>query len=147
MLAIEEITGYQAPVEAAVKQLLVPVVSWVSAGELADASSQIPIEEVPLLAFADLGPGDFFALKVQGDSMDRVSPEGSIIVVNRADRTLVADRPYVFAIRGEATYKLWAPEPPHLAPFSTNPSHKPIFLKGRKGLEVVGRVKRTVLDL
>ena len=48
----------------------VPLVSWVSAGRLADASSQVPVEDVPLLAFADLGRGDFFALKVQGDLMD-----------------------------------------------------------------------------
>src|SRR5690242_4525941 len=45
----------------------VPVLSWVSAGQLADASSQIPVEDVPLLAFADLGRGEFFALKVRGD--------------------------------------------------------------------------------
>lgn len=125
----------------------VPVLSWVSAGKLADAESQIPVEDVPLLAFADLGRGDFFALRVAGDSMDRVSPEGSIIVVNRADRDLIADRPYVFSRRGEATYKLWQPDPPHLAPFSTNPANKPIFVKGKKDFEVIGRVRRTLLDL
>lgn len=147
MLAIEEITGYRAPVEAASKQALVPVLDMVSAGKLADLSTQIPAEDVPLVAFADLGPGDFFALRVVGDSMDRISPEGSLIVVNRADRDLVAERPYVFSLRGEATYKLWQPRPPHLAPHSWNAANKPIFLKGMKGLEVVGRVRRTVLDL
>ncbi len=126
---------------------VVPLLSWVSAGKLKDAQSQIPVEDVPLLAFADLGRGDFFALKVVGDSMDRLSPDGSVIVVNRDDRTLVPDRAYVFSHHGDATYKLWQPDPPHLAPFSTNAAHKPIFLKGKKGLEVVGRVRRTVLDL
>ncbi len=126
---------------------IVPMLSWVSAGELVDADSQIPVEDVPLLAFADLGRGDFFALKVAGDSMDRISPDGSIIVVDRADRGLVPDAAYVFAVRGEATYKLWQPNPPHLSPYSTNPAHKPIFVKGRKDLEVIGRVRRTMLDL
>jgi SOS-response transcriptional repressor LexA len=125
----------------------IPVVSWISAGRLADASSQIPVEDVPLLAFADLGRGEFFALKVQGDSMDRWSPEGSTIVINRADRDLVAGRGYVFSVRGETTYKIWHPDPPYLAPYSTNPAHQPIFIKRRRELEVIGRVRRTVLDL
>lgn len=125
----------------------IPLLSWVSAGGLVDASSQIPVEDVPLLAFADLGRGDFFALRVTGDSMDRLSPDGSVIVVDRLDRTLVTDKPYVFTRRGETTYKLWQPEPPHLAPFSTNPVHRPIFLKRKNEYEVIGRVKRSVLDL
>ena len=86
----------------------VPLLSWVSAGRLADAGSQIPVEDVPLLAFADLGRGEFFALKVQGDSMDRVSPDGSIIVVNKADRALVAGKCYVFSQQGEMAFKLGA---------------------------------------
>lgn len=146
MLAISHITGYPAP-EVATTVSQVPMLSWVSAGSLADAQTQIPVEDVPLLAFADLGRGNFFALKVVGDSMDRLSPESSVIVINRDDRLLVPDKPYVFSRRGETTYKLWQPDPPHLSPFSTNPSHKPIFVRGKKDFEVIGRVKRTVLDL
>lgn len=126
---------------------VVPLLSWVSAGELADSDSQIPLEDVPLLAYTELPRGDYFALKVVGDSMDRISPDGSIILVNRAERTLVSDAAYVFAVRGEATYKLWQPSPPHLAPLSTNPRHKPIFVKGRTDLEVIGRVRRSCLEL
>lgn len=125
----------------------VPLLSWVSAGRLADAESQIPVEDVPLLAFADLGRGDFFALRVSGDSMDRISPDGSIIVVNRADRELVPEKPYVFLHRGETTFKLWRANPDHLAPHSWSGANKPIFLKGKKEFEVIGRVRRTVLDL
>jgi SOS-response transcriptional repressor LexA len=145
MLALEAITGF--PVPSPHVETKIPLISWVSAGQLADVQSQIPVEDVPLLAFADLGRGDFFALKVAGDSMDRISPEGSVIVVNRADRQLVADRPYVFSRRGEATYTLWQPNPPHLAPFSWNPANKPIFVKGKRDFTVIGRVRRTVLDL
>jgi SOS-response transcriptional repressor LexA len=126
----------------------VALLSWVSAGRLAEAESQIPVEDVPLLAFADLGPGDFFALKVEGDSMNRVSPEGSIIVVNRADREPQPGKAYVFWHRLEGTtYKFWHAEPDYLEPHSTNPVHKPIFIKRKKDLEVVGRVRRTLLDL
>jgi SOS-response transcriptional repressor LexA len=125
----------------------VPLLSWVSAGRLAEATAPLPVQDVPLLAFADLGRGDFFALKVQGDSMDRISPDGSIVVIDRADRQLVSGRFYVFSLKGDATYKMWRPDPPRLAPFSTNPMNEPHFVKGKRDFAVVGRVKRTVLDL
>lgn len=127
----------------------IPLLDKVTAGRLRAPSSQIPVEDVPLLAFADLGRGDFFALTVDGDSMDRWSPDGSVIVVNQADRTLVTGRAYVISQRGEATFKMWRPDPPRFTPFSTNPIHEPIFVKSKAEAEklVVGRVKRTVLDL
>lgn len=148
MLAIEEITGFPAPAEARSALVPVPLVDWVSAGKLSDAASQLPVEKVPLLAFADLGQGDFFATRVRGDSMDRLSPEGSIIIVDRNDKELVGGKCYVFAHKGETTFKMYqAEDPPYLAPYSTNPANKPIFPKKRGDWEIVGRVKRTVLDL
>lgn len=126
----------------------VPLLDYVAAGKLKRSSSQIPVEDVPLLAFADLGPGEWFALRVEGTSMDRISPEGSIIVVNRKDKVLISGKYYVFSVRGETTYKRWqGGEPPYLEPYSTESVHRPIFPRDKAGLEVVGRVKRTVLDL
>lgn len=131
---------------AAVTQ--VPLIDAVQAGRLAKPTSQIPLEDVPLLAFADLGSGEWFALRVEGSSMDRVSPEGSTIIVNRADRQLISGRCYVFAVRGETTYKRWqGGDPPYLEPYSTDTVHKPIFPRAKRDLEVIGRVKRTLLDL
>lgn len=125
----------------------VPLLDFVTAGKLAFPSSQIPVEDVPLLAFADLGPGEWFALRVSGDSMNKVSPDGSIIVVNRADTHLVSGKCYVFAIKGETTYKRWqGGDQPFLEAYSTE-TYLPIFPTPKKDFAVVGRVKRTVLDL
>jgi SOS-response transcriptional repressor LexA len=147
MLAIEAITN--VPLPSPHVPIQVPLIDWVSAGKLAEPRSQIPVEDVPLLAFADLGTGDYFALKVQGTSMDRVSPEGSVIVVNRADKTPVNGAFFVFWSRSEGTtYKRWhGGDPPYLAPYSWDASHQPIFVKKKRDLEIVGRVKRTLLDL
>lgn len=90
---------------SAPKLTMVPLLDSITAGRLRSPSSQIPVEDVPLLAFADLGRGEFFALTVVGDSMDRYSPEGSTIVVNKAERSLINGRCYVFSLRGETTFK------------------------------------------
>jgi SOS-response transcriptional repressor LexA len=127
--------------------VVVPVISWVSAGRLADPQSPVPLEDAKWMSFNDLPVGDYFGLRVKGDSMDRVSPEGSVIIVNRREREKTIGKAYVFAVRGETTYKVWRNEPERLAPFSTNPANEPIFPRKDADYEVIGRVRRTVLDL
>lgn len=152
---VGDLIGEAAPTQKmlrARRTIEVPLLDSVTAGRLRAPSSQIPMEDVPLLAFADLGRGDWFALRVDekgdGDSMNLVSPPGSIVVVNKADRELRNGKYYIFAIEGQTTYKMWQDgDPPYLAPFSNNPFHKPIFVKRKRDFEVIGRVKRTVLDL
>lgn len=121
----------------------------VPAGKLAAPMSQMALDQLPLLIFYDLGRGDYIALTVEGDSMDRISPDGSIIVVNKADRTLVSGKPYVFSYRGKATFKIWRPDPPRMQPYSTNPVHEPLYFKSKDEAEasVVGRVARSMIDL
>lgn len=125
----------------------IPVLSWVSAGKLADSTVEMPLQDVPKIAVADLGEGDFFALRVSGTSMDRISPDKSVLVVNRAQRALQEGKPYIFSVRGEATYKLWRGSPPRLEPYSTDPSNEPIYVDKRRGVTVIGRVRRSILDL
>jgi len=128
---------------------IVRLVDSVPAGKLASPMSQAALDQLPLLILHGLDRGDYIALTVDGDSMDRISPDGSIIVVNKSDRTLVSGKPYVFCHRGKVTYKLWRPEPARLQPHSTNPMHEPVYVKDKPEAEklVVGRVKRTFLDL
>lgn len=126
---------------------MVPILDRVTAGKLASPMSQIPSDAVETLAASGLGSGEFFALRVDGSSMNRVSPEGSIIIVNTLDRKLVHGRFYVFSIRGDTTYKRWNAKPGYLEPYSTDEAHAPIFITKKRDMEVIGRVKRTVLDL
>jgi SOS-response transcriptional repressor LexA len=126
----------------------VPVVAWVQAGQLADVSAIHDIPELEYITTDGLGPGEWFATDVRGDSMDRVSPEGSRIFVNAGDRNLVAGRFYLFSLRGETTYKRFYDDPVRrLEPFSTNPANRPIFLTNDRDWLVVGRVVRSVIDL
>lgn len=128
-----------------------PLLSWVSAG-------QIEVPEVPVFdpenlperrTAVGLAPGKWIALKVVGDSMDRISPPGSIIFVDLRDRRLVANACYVIRDdeEGGSSYKRYRPSPARWEAVSMNKKHKPYLIKGDRGPAIVGRVKRTVLDL
>ena len=125
----------------------VPVISWVSAGRLSDIGQLAEVDDGDRLVVGDLPSGDYFATDVRGDSMDRVSPEGSRIIVNAADRTPKPGGYYVFSVRGDTTFKRYQKKPvERLEPFSTNPANQIIFL-GDDEWSVIGRVVRSFIDL
>lgn len=128
-----------------------PLVSWVSAGMLTKP-------EVPVMDFADaekvstvgLDPnGEWIALKVAGDSMDRISPPDSIIFVNLKDRRLVANGCYVIKDEedGGSTYKRYRPDPQRWEAVSMNKRYRPYLVEGDRGPKIIGRARRTILDL
>lgn len=126
----------------------VPVVAWVQAGHLADMSVVHDMADLDYVTTDGLAPGEWFATDVHGDSMDRVSPEGSRVFVNASDRTLVAGRFYIFSWRGETTYKRYYDDPvQRLEPFSTNPANRPLYPVKDEDWTVIGRVFRSVIDL
>lgn len=125
----------------------VPVLSFVSAGEL--LREDIADEALGSITVADLPDGDWIALKVSGDSMDRISPPESVILVNRRDKRLVANACYVIDDgEGRATYKRYRPNPMRFEPVSTNPEHEPLFPDSESHEPtIVGRVYETILRL
>lgn len=126
----------------------VPLISWVSAGGLRRQEGVTSAEIDRYVPVANLPKGDWIALTVAGDSMNRIAPEGAIIIVNHSEDTLVNDRFYVFALEtGEATFKRWRATPePMLQPYSTNLDHLSIPAKGRE-FYVLGRVRRVITDI
>lgn len=134
--------GYDAPPGAEV-----PLVSWVAAGQLASADAVLDAEDCERIPVPDLDPkGDWIALQVQGDSMDRISPPDSIIVVDRKDRKLVPNACYVIGDgEGGATYKRFRSGPMRFEPVSTNPAHEPIFPDNTP--KIIGRVRLSLLKM
>jgi transcriptional regulator with XRE-family HTH domain len=123
----------------------VPILSWVSAGMMArDDVQQDVIGEIRM---SDLDPrGDWVALRVEGDSMDRISPPGSLILVDLTDKALVPNACYIITDSdSQATYKRFRSNPPRFEPVSTNTSHEPIFPDGEPA--VIGRVRRSLIDM
>ena len=126
----------------------VRLISWVSAGALTSPDAESDTDEAPIILEPGLDPnGDWIALRVDGDSMNRISPHDSVIFVNRRERQLVPNACYIIGDgNGGATYKRYRP-PNIWEPVSTNPAHKPIVLAPGEDPDIIGRVRKTVLTM
>lgn len=78
--------------------------------------------------------------------MDRIAPEGSVIIIDYGDRDLIDGRYYVFRLSngGDATFKRYRANPTRLEPNSTQP-HETIFPE--ESVEVIGRVIQVVQEI
>lgn len=124
----------------------IPVVSAVSASNLRDQAGVTASDIERWIQVADLPAGDWIALAVDGDSMNRIAPDGSTILVNRADDRLLDGRFYVFSQGGGAvTFKRYKREPQMMQPFSTNPDH--VSIPVGDDFYVFGRVRRVITDI
>ena len=136
---------YQAPNPSAG----VPLISWISAGQLALTASMDDFEHVTFAYAPDLDPGgDWIALRVDGRSMDKVSPHDSIIFVNRNERTLVPNACYIIGDgNGGATYKRFR-APNIFEAVSTKAEDYPsiTFPEGQEP-DIIGRVRKSTLDM
>lgn len=128
------------PAEAVVEA---PLFTTVPAGGLMDNF----MDEALGTAKAALPPGDWVAFRVEGESMDRISPPGSIIFVDRADKRLVNGGFYVIDDgTGQSTYKRFVARPRmRFEPVSKNKALEPFEPDNEP--TIIGRVKLTTLDL
>jgi phage repressor protein C with HTH and peptisase S24 domain len=101
-----------------------------------------------MIEAADLPPGDWIALEVKGDSMDRISPPESVIFVNRSERRLVPNACYIIQDgEGGATYKRYRQSPVRFEPVSTNSAHEAIYPDGDNMPIIFGRVYRSMINM
>ncbi|MEJ8309787.1 helix-turn-helix domain-containing protein [Agrobacterium larrymoorei] len=144
-VGIHELDPSYTPDAEGIPTLSVPYLAWVSAGAM--IRDDIADEALGLIRVADLpASGDWIALKVIGDSMDRISPPDSIIFVDRSDCNLVPNGCYVISdVEGNATYKRYRSGPMRFEPVSTNPQHEPIFPDNDP--IIVGRVRRSIINM
>lgn len=124
----------------------VPLISWISAGEMTDQDCVTDTSVFPVVTTYNLPEGEWIALRVDGPSMNKISPPDSIIFVNTRDKRLVANGCYVIADEtGRATYKRYRPtETPPWQPASYEHIDPP---KLEGAIKVVGRVRRSVIDM
>lgn len=124
----------------------VPRVSWISAGELTEQAAVESLADFPTIAALDLPEGEWIALEVEGNSMNKISPPGSIIFVNLRDKRLAHNACYVVADEtGAATYKRYRQnEKPPFQPVSYDEVEPPKF---HGAVNVIGRVRRSIIEM
>lgn len=128
----------------------IPRISWVSAGAFAITDAVMPTDEFPHIEVSGLPDGEWYAFDIPDafDSMDRISPPGSTIIVNRRDKRLVPNACYVITDPdGGSTYKRFRPNPVRFEPVSTNPAHEPIFPDDGNMPGIFGRVRQSILNM
>lgn len=132
--------------QVADSSIVVPVLSRVSAGNLRYQQGVTAADIERHVRIADLPKGVWYALEVEGDSMDRIAQDGAIVIFDQSDDKLLDGKYYIFAMEtGETTFKRYRRSPPRLQPFSTNPDHMSIPFTDET--YVLGRVRRVLIDL
>lgn len=124
----------------------IPLIPWISAGQLVAHDGVEDFGDFPTIAALDLPDGDWIALRVTGNSMNKISPPDSIIFANRRDRRLVSNACYIVADEtGGATYKRYRPnEDPPFQPASYDDVEPPDF---EGAVTVIARVRRSLIEM
>ena len=122
----------------------VPLVSWVRAGELSETTDPYAVGDAEDFIAVANNRKTLIALRVVGSSMNRIAPEGSVIIVDFGDKSLVSGRYYVLKHDSQATFKRYRAAPFRLEPDSTEP-HDSVFID--RDVEVVGRVIQVITHL
>jgi len=122
----------------------VPLVSWVEAGDLTETVDPYSIGDAAEYIPVTHQRNTLIALRVNGQSMNRIAPEGSIVIVDYADKSLISGQYYVVKIDGRATFKRFRSDPARLEPDSTE-AHETVFI--RQETDVVGRVIQVINQL
>ncbi len=121
--------------------VLAPVVNSVDAGRFADTTDDLPPSKQESI-IVEYSKPTIFALRVHGDSMNRLAPAGSFIIVDYNAKDPIDRQLYVFRRHGEATFKRFRKDANQvwLEPDSYNPRHVAIFPDEGERLEVIGKV-------
>jgi len=120
------------------------IVGREQAGRLAEAMDSQQVQDSAEKIPSHYKRDSLFALRVRGGSMNRVAPDGAVILCDYEDRSLSDGRCYIFRIDGDATFKRYRANPDRLEPDTTEAGHSPILPS--RGLEVVARVVRVIID-
>lgn len=120
----------------------VPLVGKIPAGNW-----RLAVEDATELIPCTSGGPNTFALKPEGDSMDKLLKHSDAVVFcDPDDKALRNGSNYAMMKEGgEVTFKQYRENPPRLSPLSSNPEHKEMLL-GEEPLVTIGRITGMHVD-
>ena len=117
---------------------------------LGDVAAGIPIEAITdIVDYEEIDSamaktGEFFGLRIKGDSMEPRMREGDVVIVRQQDSAETGDTVVVLVNGDSATVKKIKYGPDGITLLPTNPSHDPFFYSAaeveRLPVRVIGRV-------
>ena len=131
--------------EKETKGFSVPVLGYVRAG--------IPIEAVEdILDYEEISAelantGEFFALKIKGDSMEPKISEGDVVIVRRQEQVENGELAVVLVNGNDATVKRFYKNDSGVTLISSNPSYPPFIYSKKEVAELPVRVIGKVVEL
>lgn len=143
-VSVAELFGEPAD-PSAHKGILIPVLGCVQAGLPNEAVEDVlDYEEItPELA----STGEFFALRVRGDSMEPRMVEGDVVIVRKQDDADSGDVVVALVNGDEATIKRLKKRPEGILLIANNPTYEPMFFSNREIRELPVRVIGKVVEL
>ena len=115
----------------------IPLINWSVVSQLTKTNSLYSASQAKEFIVTPPNSRNFIALRIQGDSMGKIAPAESIIIVDLSDRLLEPGRYYVFNHHGNTMFKQFQDEPARLEGDTTN-SCATIFYSD--DIIVIGRV-------
>lgn len=133
------------PDRAATHGIIIPVLGDVAAGIPIEAITDIVDYEEIDAALARTG--EFFGLRIKGDSMEPRMREGDVVIVRQQDSAETGDTVVVLVNGNSATVKKIKYGPDGITLLPTNPAHDPLFYSAAEVEQLPVRVIGRVVEL
>ena len=120
---------------------------------LGDVAAGIPIEAITdIVDYEEIDAalartGDFFGLRIKGDSMEPRMKEGDVVIVRQQETAETGDTVVVLVNGDSATVKKIKYGPDGITLLPTNPSHDPFFYSAAEVEQLPVRVIGRVVEL
>ena len=120
---------------------------------LGDVAAGIPIEAITdIVDYEEIDAamaksGEFFGLRIKGDSMEPRMREGDVVIVRQQDTAETGDTVVVLVNGNSATVKKIKYGPDGITLLPTNPAHDPLFYSAAEVEQLPVRVIGRVVEL
>ena len=120
---------------------------------LGDVAAGIPIEAITdIVDYEEINAalartGEFFGLRIKGDSMEPRMREGDVVIVRKQDSAETGDTVVVLVNGNSATVKKIKYGPDGITLLPTNPAHDPFFYSAAEVEQLPVRVIGRVVEL